>query len=121
MDSGGAVYDLDADHPINRYEAESQLAANPTATSFAWRRTLPPARHGQYLKLPPLDIRIPKLAEKSPAAPSNYDKAVALEQYLSTHFGYTLELPAVCRRTRWPISCSRGKRVTANISPVRWR
>jgi len=26
MDSGGAVYDLDADHPINRYEAESQLA-----------------------------------------------------------------------------------------------
>ena len=27
------------------------------------------------------------------SAPSNYDKAVALEQYLSTHFGYTLELP----------------------------
>jgi hypothetical protein len=26
MDSGGAVYNLDADHPINRYEAESQLA-----------------------------------------------------------------------------------------------
>ena len=47
-----------------------------------------------YLQLPPLDPRIPKLAEQITApAPSNYDKAVALEQYLSTHFGYTLELP----------------------------
>jgi protein-glutamine gamma-glutamyltransferase len=46
------------------------------------------------LKLPPLDIRISNLAEKvTVLAPSNYDKAVALEQYLSTHFGYTLELP----------------------------
>jgi hypothetical protein len=47
-----------------------------------------------YLKLPPLDTRISKLAEEITArASSNYDKAVALEQYLSTHFGYTLELP----------------------------
>jgi protein-glutamine gamma-glutamyltransferase len=48
----------------------------------------------RYLKLPPLDNRIPQLAEEvSSAASSNYDKAVALEKYLSTHFGYTLELP----------------------------
>jgi hypothetical protein len=48
----------------------------------------------EYLKLPPLDVRISKLAREITApAPSNYDKAVALEQYLSTHFGYTLELP----------------------------
>ncbi len=28
---------------------------------------------------------------------------------------------ALCRRIHWPIFCSRGRRVTANISPVRWR
>ena len=48
----------------------------------------------KYLRLPPLDDRIPKLAEEITAqASSNYDKAVAVEHYLSTHFGYTLELP----------------------------
>jgi len=93
MDSGGAVYDLDADHPINRYEAESRLAAIDSDELRVAPNTVPSGM-GEYLKLPPLDIRISKLAEKIAAsAPSNYDKAVALEQYLSTHFGYTLELP----------------------------
>jgi protein-glutamine gamma-glutamyltransferase len=93
MDTGGAVYDLDAERPINRYEAESQL---PTIDSDELRlamNTAPAAMDG-YLKLPPLDIRISKLAEEIAApAPSNYEKATAVEQYLSTHFGYTLELP----------------------------
>jgi hypothetical protein len=49
----------------------------------------------EYLKLPPLDIRIAKLAEEiTAAAPSNYEKAIALEHYLATRFGYTLELPS---------------------------
>jgi protein-glutamine gamma-glutamyltransferase len=93
MDAGGAVYDLDAEHPINRYEAESQL---PVIDSDELRLAANTAPGGmdEYLKLPPLDIRISKLAEEIAApAPSNYDKAIALEQYLSTHFGYTLELP----------------------------
>src|SRR5208337_676254 len=61
-----------------------RLAANTTPGSI-----------DQYLKLPPLDVRISKLAEEITAkAPSNYDKAVAVEQYLSTHFRYTLELPS---------------------------
>ncbi len=93
MDAGGAVYDIDADHPINRYEAESQLAAIDSDELRVAPNTVPSGMD-EYLKLPPLDIRISKLAEKITAsAPSNYDKAVALEQYLSTHFGYTLELP----------------------------
>ncbi len=92
-DAGGAVYNLDADHPINRYEAESQL---PVIDSEELRlaANTAPAELDKYLELPPLDIRISKLAEEITAqAPSNYDKAVALEQYLSTHFGYTLQLP----------------------------
>jgi protein-glutamine gamma-glutamyltransferase len=93
MDAGGAVYDLDAERPINRYEAESQL---PVIDSDELRLAANTAPVGmdEYLKLPPLDIRISNLAEEIAApAPSNYDQAVAVEQYLLTHFGYTLELP----------------------------
>jgi transglutaminase-like putative cysteine protease len=94
MDAGGAVYDLDAERPINRYEAESQL---PVIDSDELRLAMntAPGDMDEYLKLrPPLDIHISNLAKEIAAsAPSNYDKAVAVEQYLSTHFGYTLELP----------------------------
>lgn len=93
VDGGGAVYDLDAEHPVNRYEAESQLAEIDSDELRLAANTAPRGMD-QYLKLPPLDIRISKLAEEVTApASSNYDKAIAVEQYLSTHFGYTLELP----------------------------
>jgi protein-glutamine gamma-glutamyltransferase len=93
MDAGGAVYDLDAEHPINRYEAQSQLS-DIDSDELRLATNTAPGGMDEYLKLPPLDIRISKLAEEIAApAPSNYDKAVAVEQYLVTHFGYTLELP----------------------------
>jgi len=92
-DSGGAVYNLDADHPISQYEAESQLVERDTDDLRLAPNTAPEAM-AEYLALPPLDARIAKLAEQIGAsAPSNYDKAVAVEQYLATHFGYTLDLP----------------------------
>ena len=92
-DAGGAVYNLETDHPINRYEAESQLPVIDSEELRLAPNTAPPALN-KYMELPPLDVRISKLAEEITArAPSNYDKAVALEQYLSTHFGYTLQLP----------------------------
>ncbi len=93
MDGGGAVYNLDADRPINRYDAESQLPDINSGELFLAANTAP-AGMEKYLKLPPLDARIAKLAAEITAqAPSNYDKALALEQYLATHFGYTLDLP----------------------------
>jgi protein-glutamine gamma-glutamyltransferase len=107
MDSGGAVYNLDADRPINRYEGQSELA-EPDSDDLRVAPNLAPGRISgnvsgnvsgtieiePYLKLPPLDPRIPKLAEQIAAsAPNNYDKAIAVEQYLSTRFAYTLELP----------------------------
>jgi transglutaminase-like putative cysteine protease len=97
-DGGGAVYNLEAAHPINRYEAESQL---PVIDSEELRlaENTAPAVMEKYLTLPTLDRRISKLAEEITAeAPSNYDKAVALERYLSTHFGYTLQLPRTLPR-----------------------
>ncbi len=93
MDAGGAVYDLDTERPINRYEAESQLA-EIDSDELRLAANTTPVGLDEYLKLPPLDIRISNLAQEIAApAPSNYDKAVAVEQYLLTHFGYTLELP----------------------------
>jgi protein-glutamine gamma-glutamyltransferase len=93
-DAGGAVYDLDADHPINRYEAESQLPEIDTDELRLAANTAP-GDMDRYLKLPPLDVRIARLAEDITAqAPSNYEKAAAVERYLSTHFAYTLELPS---------------------------
>jgi protein-glutamine gamma-glutamyltransferase len=92
-DAGGAVYDLDLDHSINRYDAVS-LLAETDSDELRLAANTAPAGMDEYLKLPPLDIRIPKLAEEITAtASSNYDKATALELYLATHFGYTLELP----------------------------
>jgi protein-glutamine gamma-glutamyltransferase len=92
-DSGGAVYNLDSDNPINRYEADSELT-QPDAGELRRAANTVPSHMEGYLKLPPLDIRISKLAEEITAsATNNYDKAVALELYLRTHYGYTLELP----------------------------
>jgi len=97
-DAGGAVYNQDGDHPINRYEAESELAEPAESDLRLAPNTVPGALDG-YLRLPPVDIRIPKLAEEiTAAAPNNYDKAVALERYLSTRFGYTLDLPSTTPR-----------------------
>ena len=93
-DAGGAVYNLDPENPITRYEAESQLAEIDSDELRLAANTAPDGMD-EYLKLPPLDVRIAKLAEAiTAAAPSNYEKAIALEHYLATHFGYTLELPS---------------------------
>lgn len=93
MDGAGAVYNLDTEHPISRYESDSILA-EPDIDELRLASNLAPASMDRYLKLPSLDPRIPKLAESITSANnSNYDKAVTLERYLSTHFGYTLELP----------------------------
>lgn len=93
IDAGGAVYDLDLEHPISRYDAESDLPEIDADQLRLAANTVPEGA-GAYLKLPPLDIRISQLAEQiTGSSPSNYDKALALEQYLRTRFGYTLELP----------------------------
>jgi protein-glutamine gamma-glutamyltransferase len=95
VDAGGAIYNLDGQRAITRYEADSEIATPPPSQL----RAMGPTRLGQfsqpYLELPPaLDSRIPQLAAQiaGPAA-NNYDKAAALERYLRTRYGYTLQLP----------------------------
>ncbi len=92
-DDGGAVFDLDPDHPVNRYRAISDIAQASATDLRNAGGSYPPNVASTYLGLPALDQRIPELARQITAsANNNYDRAQALETYLRTHFGYSLQL-----------------------------
>ncbi len=96
IDRGGGVFDLDLEHPVNRYEASSIIPQPKASDLRTAAGGYPPEILSAYLPLPVLDPRIPSLARQITAsADNNYDKAVAIESYLSTQFGYTLQLPRV--------------------------
>jgi len=93
VDPGSAVYDLDIQHPISRYEADSDISTPAPDQLRKAVRTYPP-QVGAYLHLPALDPRIPSLAaEITKSASNNYDRAAKMEAYLKTRYGYTLQLP----------------------------
>ena len=93
IDDGGAVFDLDPEHPVNRYRVSSDIEQAAASDLRAAGKTYPPEVVSSYLQLPALDPRIPQLAKQiTVSAGNNYDKARALETYLRTHFGYTLQL-----------------------------
>lgn len=92
-DLAGSIYDLDPKHSVSVYEADSDLAAPTPAELRAASGTIPPEDQ-EYLQLPRLDPRIPELANRiTGSAGNSFDQAAALERYLMTNFGYTLELP----------------------------
>ena len=94
IDETGAVFDLDPEHPVNRYQATSDIGQAEAADLRAAEGASPPDVTSSYLELPPIDGRIPLLADQVTAsAGSHYDKALALENYLRTHFAYSLQLP----------------------------
>jgi len=92
-DSGGAVFDFDS-HPISRYEADSDIAVPAPTELRTAGRNYPAQIDATYLQVPPLDPRVPRLAAQITNSASNdFDRAAAIENYLRTRFGYTLELP----------------------------
>jgi transglutaminase-like putative cysteine protease len=93
-DRSGSIFDLDAERPVAVYEADSDIAL-PSREELANADGAYPAEIQQmYLKYPVLDPRIPQLAQQITAqATSNYEKAASIEQYLSTRYQYTLQLP----------------------------
>jgi protein-glutamine gamma-glutamyltransferase len=94
MDRTGAVFDLDAEHPVTAYDAESDIAVPTRADLASTDGEYSAADQRIYLQLPVLDPRIPQLAKEVTAqATSNFDKAEAIERYLSTRYQYTLQLP----------------------------
>ncbi len=93
-DAAGAIYNLDGRRAISRYEADSDIAAPPPQELRSAGRNYPAQILAANLRLPALDPRIPRLAlQITTSAATDYDKAAALETYLKTRFGYTLQLP----------------------------
>jgi protein-glutamine gamma-glutamyltransferase len=102
-DFGGSVYDFDPRHAISRYEAVSDIATPPTAELRAAPHQYPRTLTETYLRLPAVDPRVPQLAAQITRSVNNdYDKAAAIEHYLRTTFGYTLQLPQT--RAKDPIA-----------------
>jgi transglutaminase-like putative cysteine protease len=92
-DSGGALRDLDSEHPITNYEAESDLSTPSPNELGTSGNDYPPQVVPAYLQLPPVDPRIRSLASQvAGTASNNFSKAAAIEKYLKTHYGYTLQL-----------------------------
>jgi len=92
-DEGGAVYDLDRGRAPGLYEADSDVARPTPQELRSAGENLPPEYWLIYLQLPEVDRRIPELARQITAhAGNNYDKATAVERYLTTNYGYTLEM-----------------------------
>ena len=95
IDDGDAVFDIDPEHPISRYEATSNIAQPSPGELRTAPDAYPPEILLNYLQLPRLDARVVPLAQQITASfDNNFDKAVALETYLRTKFGYTLQLPS---------------------------
>jgi transglutaminase-like putative cysteine protease len=99
MDTGDAVFDLDPEHPINRYEATSNIAQPGPSELRSAPNVYPPEILLNYLQLPRLDVRVASLARQITASrDNNFDRAEAIETYLRTKFGYTLQLPSSVAR-----------------------
>jgi len=95
IDSGGAVSDLDSQRSVSLYEADSDIST-PAAAELRTAGNNLPQFAPAYLQLPNLglDPRIPRLAAQiASSASNNYDKAIAVERYLQSHYAYTLQLP----------------------------
>ncbi len=98
-DDADAVFDSDLEHPVGTYDAQSNLAQPTPAELRRAAQGYPPEVLLNYLQLPRLDPRVAPLAQQVTAAESNnYDKTVAMERYLRTHFGYTLQLGRSAQR-----------------------
>src|SRR5207253_845508 len=76
------------------YQVYSRLDP-PNTDSFTREATpLTAKQHDMYLRLPATDARIPLLARNIAAFERTHaGQARALEKYLRTRYGYTLDLP----------------------------
>ena len=93
LDSTDSLFNPSRNFGNLRYEGLSYVPAVPAPLLRAASADYPDALREVYLQLPLLDPRIPALAQQVTAgAPTAYDKAAAIENYLRTRFGYTLEL-----------------------------
>ena len=91
-----SVESLDRDRMPSSYSGVSDISTPNLDDLKRMRGEIPPGMPERYLELPPnLDPRIARLAEQTTRNQrSIYEKAASVERYLTTNFGYTLELPS---------------------------
>jgi transglutaminase-like putative cysteine protease len=96
VDYAGSVFNNDRDRVVSRYEAISDVARpNPEKLRAPDPAGDPAAADPPQsaLRLPTLDPRVPELARQITAnAGNDYDRAAAIESYLTSRYGYTLQL-----------------------------
>ena len=96
--SDGSVFDAvargaESDQSMGTYTAEADTR-NPAPLLLNSNLRDYPAAVSKYLKLPAVDPHIEELARATTAgAQSNYTRALAIETFLKSNYGYTLELP----------------------------
>lgn len=94
-DAGGAINFLRRDFDRLSYKVYSDTTL-PTVTELRDDKTLYSAEAQRYLQLPEkMDERIGQLAARiTELKTTRYDKAAAIEKFLQTQYGYTLDLRA---------------------------
>ena len=93
VDATGSIFNPFHNYSRLSYEGLSLMPANTPADLRAASTDYPESFRGRYLQLPPLDPRIPALAQQITANLSSpFDKASAIAAYLRTHYSYTLDL-----------------------------
>jgi hypothetical protein len=93
QDFTGSIFNPYHSYARMEYEANSVVPRPPPAAVREAGSNYSAAIRETYLQLPPLDSRIPELARQITARENNpYDKTRAMEGYLRSHYGYTLDL-----------------------------
>jgi len=93
-DSTGSLFNPFHNYAPVRYVGLSRLPKLDAAQLRSASDAYPPTTRAEYLQLPPeLDARIPTLARQVTTRASNpYDRARAIEDFLRSRYGYTLNL-----------------------------
>lgn len=90
---GNSIHNLDRERPIGTYTATSVIYPVPSQVQRLEISKVDPGIALPYLQTPKLDPRIPRLAKQIVSGVNgSYRRAEAIQQYLLTHYGYTLEL-----------------------------
>lgn len=94
LDANDSILNPEHNYAKISYEVVSNVTTLPPAWLRADSTDYPPEIRDVYLQLPEINERIRPLALQVTAnEPTVYDKAAALEKYLRTKYGYTLDLP----------------------------
>lgn len=96
VDDDQTFHNLDHEHTMTVYEGVSDVSLPASTTLERLPDVVPASIPDRYLQLPELlDPRIPELAKQITGSEfSPYRRALAVERYLTTHYGYTLQLPS---------------------------